>query len=270
MNTDEISAWLNNTYPTRDWDQQCQRLIWNVIYRVMGYTSDSQMHTYPTATAARLASRIESTNALTAPAGAMHWWRNPAEGHVAVELGDGRVLMTGTPDALGAGGVMLGKNYGTTTVAAYTKAKGNPYLGWSRTNGANPTLIGLINRTRHNDAKQKVEDEMSKPIIAMKLDGGPMNTLGVMIEPDGTVTGLNKGQWEFWRDRVKCVPVECKNPGHWEYLMGVMEQRRKRSGVKLSQSDLDKITESIRDAVGGIKTVTAQDVADVLQITVKQ
>lgn len=113
------------------------------------------------------------------------------------------------------------------------------------------------------------EDEMSKPMIAQKLDGGPMNTLGVLIEPDGTVTGLDLHQWEFWRDRVGCVPVECKNPGHWEYLMGVMDTRRKRSGVKLSQSDLDRITGSIRDALEDASQVTAREVAEVLQITVK-
>lgn len=144
MKLDQIVSWLNKTYPTRNWDQQCQRLVWNVIYCVMGYTRDSQMTTYATAAAARNASKIESTDALAAPAGAIHYWRNPAEGHVAVELGGGRVLMTGTPDALGAGGEQLGKNYGTTTVAAYTQARGNPYVGWARTNGSNASIVGKI------------------------------------------------------------------------------------------------------------------------------
>lgn len=144
MELDQIVSWLNKTYPTRNWDQQCQRLVWNVIYCVMGYTRDSQMTTYATAAAARNASKIESTDALAAPAGAIHYWRNPAEGHVAIELGGGRVLMTGTPAALGAGGVQLGKNYGTTTVAAYSNARGNPYVGWARTNGSNASIVGKI------------------------------------------------------------------------------------------------------------------------------
>jgi hypothetical protein len=80
---DAVAAWMNKTYPTRNHDQQCQRLVWNVIYYLMGYTRDSQMVTYPTARAARLASKIESTNASKAPAGAIHYWQNPAaEGHV--------------------------------------------------------------------------------------------------------------------------------------------------------------------------------------------
>lgn len=114
-----------------------------------------------------------------------------------------------------------------------------------------------------------LEDEMSKPMIAQKLDGGEMNTLGVLIEPDGTVTPLSIGEWEFWRDRVGCVPVECKNSGHWEYLMGVMDARRTRSGVQLSPADVERIAGSVRAAVGGASKVTAAEVADALQITVK-
>lgn len=72
------------------------------------------------------------------------------------------------------------------------------------------------------------EEEMAKPMIAMKLDGGDMNGLGALLEPDGTVIALDKGQWEFWRDRVGCVPIECKNKGHWEYLMATMDKRRAR------------------------------------------
>lgn len=113
------------------------------------------------------------------------------------------------------------------------------------------------------------EDEMSKPLIAMKLDGGHMNTLGVLIEPDGTVTGLTKGEWEFWRDRVGCVPVECKNPGHWEYLMLVMAQRRERAGVTVSDRDLHRIADVVRESVEeGSLAVTAESVAAMLQIVV--
>ena len=114
------------------------------------------------------------------------------------------------------------------------------------------------------------EDEMSKPIIAQKLDGGPMNTLGVMIEPDGTVTALNIGQWEFWRDRVGCVPVECKNNGHWEYLMETMAKRRARNNINVSEADLKKITDAVRASVNDASVnVTAKAVADALKITVK-
>lgn len=141
MNVNDLAARLNREYPARDWDQQCQRLVWNAIYFLMGYTRDSQMHTYSTATAARLASRIESTDAGKAPAGAIHYWRYPAEGHVGVALGGGRVLMTGTPGKVPQ---QLGRNFGVTTVEHYTRVAGNPYLGWSRQNGSNASIVGKL------------------------------------------------------------------------------------------------------------------------------
>lgn len=144
------------------------------------------------------------------------------------------------------------------------------YVGWS------PDINGLLVADYIADAapvapakpkpKPVQEDDMSKPMLAMKLDGGTMNGLGVMYEPDGTVTGLTPAQWEFWRDRAGCVPVQCENPGHWEYLSGVMAKRRARNGVKISDADIKKIADSAADAVTG---VTAQAVAESLQITVK-
>lgn len=116
---------------------------------------------------------------------------------------------------------------------------------------------------------EKMEDEMSKPMLAMKLDGGPMNTLGVLIEPDGSVIGLTGDQFGFWKDQAKIEPIYCKNPGHWEYLMGAMADRRRRSGVQLSQSDVDKLAAAVREAVDDEINVTAEDVAAALQITVK-
>lgn len=144
MHIDELIRKINAGSPGRDWNQWCQRLVWNVVYYVMGYTRDSQVVTYASAADARRASRIESTDPSKAPVGAIHYWRHPAEGHVGVSLGGSKVLMTGTPAALGAGGVQKGTNYGITTVQAYSAARSNPYVGWSRTNGANPSLIGKI------------------------------------------------------------------------------------------------------------------------------
>lgn len=143
MDLNSLTAEINRRYPTRDWNQQCQRLVWNAIQILTG-TPDSGMHTYPTATAARHASPLVSSDAAAAPSGAIHYWRNPAEGHVGISLGEGFVLMTGTPYALGAGGQQLGNNYGVTTVWAYNSRMSNPYLGWSYRNGSNPSIIGLI------------------------------------------------------------------------------------------------------------------------------
>lgn len=143
--------------------------------------------------------------------------------------------------------------------ASYATACPGPYL--------QPRIDDLITAATAQPT-QEPEDDMSKPMLAMKLDHGPMHTLGVMIEPDGTVVGLDKAQWEFWRDRAKITPIECKNPGHWEYLMGVMAKRRERAGVTLSEADLQRLTDAVRDAVDGGQ-VTAAEVAAQLQITVK-
>lgn len=144
MTLGELVARINEMYPRRDWDQWCQRLMWNCVYVLMGYEHDSEVADQGSATIARLNSVIESTNASAAPAGAMHWFLYPSDGHVGMSLGGSKVLMTGTPQALGKGSHQLGTNYGVTTVEAYSKAKGNPYLGWSRTNGRNPSLIGKL------------------------------------------------------------------------------------------------------------------------------
>lgn len=141
---EEIITWLNTTYPDRDWDQWCGRLVWNVVYFVSG-VPEHDMTSYDPAKDGYHASSMVSLDPLAAPPGAIHWFERPTiEGHVCVELGGGVVLMTGTPAALGDGGEPRGLNYGTTTVAAYSRAKSNPYLGWSRTYGANPRIIDQI------------------------------------------------------------------------------------------------------------------------------
>lgn len=174
MNLKKTIAWLNRTYPDRDWNQRCQQLVWNVIHYAAG-VPEGEMATYPTATAARLASTIESTDASAAPAGAIHYWKNPAEGHVGVSLGGERVLMTGTPYALGEGGQQAGMNYGITTVSAYTRRMGNPYLGWARRNGRNASIITdkkpLPAPTPASSPEEEDED-MWKPILISRRDKG--------------------------------------------------------------------------------------------------
>jgi len=139
---EEVTAWLDAEYPTRDWNQWCAKLVWNVVWFVSG-VPEREMRSYDPATAARHASTIVSTDAAAAPPGAIqHWVMNP-DGHVGVSLGDGLVLMTGDSEAL-AGGAMLGNNYGVTTVWAYNQAKGLKYAGWSHTYGSNPTIENQI------------------------------------------------------------------------------------------------------------------------------
>ncbi|MCA0377880.1 MAG: hypothetical protein LCH36_00365 [Actinobacteria bacterium] len=172
MTLTALAQWLNDTYPRRDWNQWCQALVWNVVWHVLGVPENALYPPYPSATAARLASRIESTDPLRAPAGAIHYWKHPADGHVGVSLGAGLVLMTGTPEALGAGATMLGTNYGTTTVAAYTAARRNTYIGWSLTNGRYPSLVGRLNS--------------HTPTITQEID---MKLIKV-VQPTGTTWAL--------------------------------------------------------------------------------
>lgn len=178
MDVNAIAHKLNEMYPGRDWDQQCQRLVWNVVWLESG-VPEGRMTTYATATDARLASTLVSNNASRAPEGAIHYWLRPAEGHVGISLGGGAVLMTGTPYALGTGGYQLGRNYGVTTVSAYTSRMGNPYLGWSETNGANPLII-----TPSSDPSTKV-DRTSKVSLFHVIRNGKV-TFALAGESPGT------------------------------------------------------------------------------------
>lgn len=95
-------------------------------------------------------------------------------------------------------------------------------------------------------------DDMTRPLIAMKLDNGPKHGLGVMIEPDGTVVGLNRDQWGFWSGFAGCTPVRCTVSGQWEYLMGVAAARRDRARVKLDDDTVRAIAESVGLQVSGV------------------
>ena len=191
MHINEIIQKLNARYPTRDWDQQCQRLIWNVIDILTG----SVAVTYPTAAAARDASHIESSDPSKAPVGAIHYWRNPAEGHVGVSLGGSKVLMTGTPAALGAGGVQKGTNFGITTVQAYSSARGNPYVGWSRRNGLNASLVGKIQVSGGGSGGANASKEQWRTIQSW------LKRLGRYSGPADGVPGVNT--WKGIQQTVK-------------------------------------------------------------------
>lgn len=168
----DLAAWLNATYPTRDWDQQCARLVWNAVHYVSG-TPEHEMISYDPAKAAYRASSIESQAPGNAPSGALHYFANPpVEGHVAVDVGDGLVLMTGTRAALGDDAYMLGTNYGLTTIASYMRARGNPYLGWSRSYGQNPSIVNQISLTTDAHPGQEEDEEMMKNIGMFRMNGG--------------------------------------------------------------------------------------------------
>lgn len=125
----EIKTWLS-TY-NRNWNGLCQALVWQVTNKF-----GSASVVYSSALNAYHASGIISLKENTAPAGAIHYWDIGTYGHVAIELGSGRVLM-GSSHVSESWGV----NVGVTSVYAYSKATGAKYLGWARTNGRNSVDI---------------------------------------------------------------------------------------------------------------------------------
>lgn len=180
-------------------------------------------------------------------------------GHVAVLVpGDAIYSSPSTP----LGSPPSFERYGT--IQEVERRFSSTYVGWSE----DINTLRVAAWTEDETDTNLGDDEMTKPMLAMKLDHGPMHTLGVMIDPDGAVTGLTSDQWGFWVHTAKVVPVECVNPGHWEYLMGVMEDRRKRSGLTISDEGVKRIVNSVRDALGSPK-VSAAEIAEQLKISVK-
>lgn len=253
MELKDLASEINRRYPTRDWDQQCQRLVWNVIQILTG-TSDNSMITYPTATAARLASSIESTNPGSAPVGAIHYWLRPAEGHVAVSLGGSSVLMTGTPHALGTGGYQLGKNYGVTTVQAYGRQMGNPYLGWSRRNGSNPSIENMIG----SEPKKEAED---MPVLIKH----PNTSIGLVTDAGDLVPISNMNQVNSLRATIVTRDIiTLPNPQIWNELAALTAQKKSNQGqvdsAKLASDIAALLVAPVVEALKGVGSLTKEDV----------
>jgi hypothetical protein len=128
----QIKAWLvdpkaGSLVYKRNWNQYCQALMYQLCKRF-----GMAPVVYPTANAARAASKIVGTDPAKAPAGAFHYWTIGSAGHVAYGLGGTRVLM-GSKHVV----TKWATNVGVTTVAAYSKASGAKYVGWALTNGKN-------------------------------------------------------------------------------------------------------------------------------------
>lgn len=117
---------------TRDWNQDCQALAWNLC----SWFGHAPV-VYGSAKDAYHASHIDGGDPSKAPAAAFHYWDIGIFGHVAAGLGGSRVLMASSHVD-----TFWGKNVGVTTVARYTALTGAKYLGWSNTNGMNDfTLV---------------------------------------------------------------------------------------------------------------------------------
>lgn len=200
-------------------------------------------------------------------------WEYVNAGHVVVNV-PGDAIYSSPTNGFGS------QRFGT--VQQIERAFNATYVGWSLDiNGLlvaaweeDDDMYSDQDRARDTETRKltgEVRDLLARnagaaPLLAMKLDNGSMHGLGVMYEPDGTVTGLTRDQWGFWTGFAGCQPVRCTVKGQWEYLAGVMAARRKRAGIVVSDADVAKIAKAVSDSVTG---VTAEQVAAALQVTVK-
>jgi hypothetical protein len=80
----------------------------------------------PTAIDAYHKSAIISTNANTAPSGALHYWSIGTAGHVAMATTQGKAMMASCHVTESWGNCI-----GESTVSGYSAASGAKYLGWA-------------------------------------------------------------------------------------------------------------------------------------------
>lgn len=152
----DFIAWITGgPMKTRNWDQMCQALVWQLCDNF-----GSAPVTYESAELAYQApeTKIVSFNAADAPFGAIHWWREPQPwGHVAMGLGNGRCVM-----ASAGVDVSLGNHVGIVGVDSYTARKGYTYRGWSYTNGRNS--VSTTNQEDFLVALSQYDQELTRNV----------------------------------------------------------------------------------------------------------
>lgn len=123
-----IKSWIQG-YGYRDWDQQCQALMWQqaAALGTVVSTPGSAIEAYNMELAA---GRIRQG---AAPAGSYVYWAIGKYGHVGYVMNDGRIFMATTHLQEEWANDYAGWN----TLDGYGKATGARYLGWSWKNGGN-------------------------------------------------------------------------------------------------------------------------------------
>lgn len=160
MNPAELRDAVQRAYPGENWDTLCAGFAY-LCCRLSG----SVRRAYASATDARSASTIVSTDIAAAPAGAFHHWSYFARlggvykdwGHVGMSLGEGRAVMTNPEHDEWDWGVCLG----VTDVAAWSARRRGivTYQGWSYTYGENTANI-TTDSTAGGNARPFEEDDM--------------------------------------------------------------------------------------------------------------
>lgn len=144
MIPNDLRTAFRDDYPDENWDGECAGVCYYVCRKTGTVT-----RAYPSATAARMASVIVSTDPKAAPAGAFHFWSyfDRIEGvykdwgHTGASLGNGWALMSNPEAWDDQWGIALG----VTHVADWTARRRGivTYLGWSHTYGENTANITI-------------------------------------------------------------------------------------------------------------------------------
>lgn len=252
----QIRAWLGDPASGPDvfgrpWKNKCQALVYQVCARF-----GTAPTVYSTATNARLASDIVSTDAAASEPGSVHYWDYWATiagehrnfGHVGVDTrGAGVGLMsTGRGEQWADGAALIDFRDWTSSMAGAVA-----YRGWARTNGDNAVDIGggpSVSATAAAAAFLQ-EDEMI-------LFGAPgvhpaLGTLGAWSSvDDGEKLAVAKGsatrliQYESKREfqvmRALCLHAQTPNATvtMTEEQLALVEAAAKAGGIEAVR-DLD-------------------------------
>lgn len=120
------------------WLGYCQALMWQLCNYMYKAPSPAPLSALQASKEAFKAGK--RTDWWNAPAGAFHYWDLPGTkyGHVGLDLkGKGTKVLMASAHVH----VVYGAGLGTTSLVAYTRATKATYLGWSRLNGKNGSVM---------------------------------------------------------------------------------------------------------------------------------
>ncbi|WP_336632850.1 MULTISPECIES: hypothetical protein [unclassified Microbacterium] len=174
MTPTDLRTAVARAYPDENWDTLCAGFAY-LCCRLSG----TVRRAYPSATDARLASQIVSTDPATAPAGAFHHWSYWTRlggvyqdwGHVGMALGGGRCVMTNPEAGEWDWGVCLGE----TDVASWTARRRGivTYAGWSHTYGANTATITTPTTAAAEARPLTPQEDDIMLMLTVKTPAGP-------------------------------------------------------------------------------------------------
>lgn len=259
---EQLHAAFDREYPVHNWDEECAGAAYFCCRQTGSVT-----RVYASATAARMASHIVSTDPATAPAGAFHFWSYPARingvyldwGHVAMSVGGGRGLMSNPEWNEWDWGICLG----VTEIAAWTARRRGivTYLGWSYTYGENTAVI-----------TGQVASESSRPFTAPDLEETPnMHAIRQINVPDSGVIIRDTAAPYSLTDQVFQAVVgglglKVTDVADWQYQTVIREQwaahvadkAARGQGGQVNPLDPKQVADAVRDALkGSTFTVTA-------------